>query len=958
MPNLSAALAPASPSQSIYALLVGIDDYTSPVPPLRGCVNDITALETYLKDGIAQLHLLKLTNQAATRQAIIDGFRQHLRQAGEQDIVLFAYSGHGSQEAAAPEFWHLEPDHLNETLVCYDSRTDGNWDLADKELDQLIAEVANKCPHTVIILDCCHSGSGTRTDFQEIAVRRASTNYCQRPLSSYVLAPEVVAPAQSPKISQSGWELSQGRHILLAACRDSQTAKEYRIDGQHRGAFSYFLLNTLRQTNGRLTYRDLFKQTSSLVESSITQQSPQLETAYPEDLQRFFLNNALADFVPYFTLSMDKQHGWMIDGGAVHGIPQPTQDETTMLAVFPDSSTPQQLRDSSASIAKALVIQVLPQLSKVLFDWPESLDAEASFKAVLTSLPIPRLDVCLQGETQGVKLLSRSLLSVAPDGEASLYVRQVSHQSSEMLRVLARNGQYLITRPADDLPIVMQVEEYTEQSAHQVIERLEHIARWYNILNLSNVPVIQLPADAVQLDVFDQNGEFPTRLEYTEVDGTWTEPTFTLRLKNNSEQPLHCAVLNLTERFAVTNLFESGGVWLQPGQEVWALGRKPLHAQVPRELWQQGMTELKDVLKLIVSTAAFDARLLEQPKLDLPRIKPEPEEETRSVHPLDRLMRHIQWRDIGSGSEFDTADTWITSQVTITTVRPQNAVPISVAKEALLGFGVKVQPHQGLQAQVRLTTVTQAGRDLGNLILPAVLREHPAIVQLLQFTPSRGSDPGLSAIELSRIAVNTSDTVTAQNPLSFLIDADLAENEQVLPIAFDGEFFLPLGRSQRTDSGELLIWLERLPTPVCKGQRDPNGSIYIFLPKVTSQNVNLSSLYPSLQDAIQSLVSLDELNLSSQRLTFQTWATIALAIELNNLSTIGLSMDALLSLLRVISTVDDGLDKIYPYSELLQLLSDDTQLEIPFAETRDDNSLTRDSVAVEQIKRLCSQFVR
>jgi hypothetical protein len=60
-----------------------------------------------------------------TRQAVIDAFRQHLGRAVEGDVALFYYSGHGSQEKAPPEFWHLEPDHLDETLVLYDSRVAG-----------------------------------------------------------------------------------------------------------------------------------------------------------------------------------------------------------------------------------------------------------------------------------------------------------------------------------------------------------------------------------------------------------------------------------------------------------------------------------------------------------------------------------------------------------------------------------------------------------------------------------------------------------------------------------------------------------------------------------------------------------------------------------------------------------------------------------------------------------------
>ena len=40
-------------SATVYALLVGIDCYPAPTPQLRGCVNDITAVEQLLSVRLA-----------------------------------------------------------------------------------------------------------------------------------------------------------------------------------------------------------------------------------------------------------------------------------------------------------------------------------------------------------------------------------------------------------------------------------------------------------------------------------------------------------------------------------------------------------------------------------------------------------------------------------------------------------------------------------------------------------------------------------------------------------------------------------------------------------------------------------------------------------------------------------------------------------------------------------------
>src|SRR5712671_3287345 len=123
---------------NFYALLVGIDNYPNPAHRLFGCVNDVTSMEEYLRQrfvpGQDPTRIKVLKDDQAKRQDVIDAFQRHLGQAQAGDTALFHYAGHGSQEQAPVEFWDIEPDHKNETMVCWDSRTQGGWDLADKEI--------------------------------------------------------------------------------------------------------------------------------------------------------------------------------------------------------------------------------------------------------------------------------------------------------------------------------------------------------------------------------------------------------------------------------------------------------------------------------------------------------------------------------------------------------------------------------------------------------------------------------------------------------------------------------------------------------------------------------------------------------------------------------------------------------------------------------------------------------
>ncbi|NMF63333.1 caspase family protein [Brasilonema octagenarum] len=844
-----------------YALLVGIDNYPNPNHCLQGCINDITAIEEYIKERFDkqeyQLHLQTLKDEQATRKGIIDGFRSHLNQAGQDDIVLFYYSGHGSQELAPKEFWQLEPDHLDETLVCYDSRTEGGWDLADKELAALIAEVAQKNPHLTIIMDCCHSGSGTRDPMQQTKERRLPADKRERPLDSFIftlddlnrlLGTRKVKPEDNP----TGWNIPKGRHVLLAACRDYETAKEYKGNGQHRGRFSYFLMDTLSKANGKLTYRDLFGRTNALVRSVNGDQSPQLEVNYPEDDNKFFLDGAIAELEPYFIVKNDKSYGWVIEGGAVHGVQPPRDGEATLLALFPFDANIDNLRDPSKSVGTAKVTQVLPTKSKIDIEDVQTLTADRTFKAVVTSLPLPPLGVYFEGDEAGVTQARDALKIAGPNNnQPSPYIREEQELTKAQFRLLCRNEQYLIARPTDDRPLVEQIDGYTPENAEKAIKRLEHIARWTTIAQLSNTAATQIKAGDVKMELIfkdDVSLSKQMRLQYKYNDAYWQPPEFKLKLTNNSQNPLYFALVNLSDDFAISAPFfeEVGSVRLKPGEQALALDGQDLILEVPDELWKQGITEYKDIIKLIVSNEEFDAKLLTQEKLDAPRPPASRDIDSSNQSSLDRLMNRTQNRNIRKSAAV-RFDDWYAEEITITTDRPLESTPVSQKQEQQLDAGVKLQPHKSLVANARLTTTPQVSRDLGNKIVPPILRENPEVTRPFQFTKSRGTDPGLSVLELTDVADHK--VVTPDEPLKLLVDVPLADNEYLLPIGYDGEFYLPLGNGTTKD-GKTEITLEQLPAPVSQGERSLKGAIRIFFEKVISQNFGRKFQYPILAVAL------------------------------------------------------------------------------------------------------------
>lgn len=324
----------AAHQHRIYALLVGINDYPPPVGKLRGCLNDVDQVHDWLSRsfGPEQLAVECLKDGDATRQNFIRTFRAHLGQAGPDDVVLFHYSGHGARWRSAAAFKRFYPDGRDEGLVCVDSREPRGFDLADKELSVLLNELAAKGPHIAVLLNCCHSGSGTRAadDFTQARARFTHEVYEERPLETY-LDGYYAARAQRGE----SLEIPASRHILLAACERVQKAWESK---DHRGVFTTSLLDVLDRSDSGICYADLFLRIRAAVRRYADNQTPQFETFSGFDAYAGFLGGAVARLGRRYSVYFDLG-AWRADCGALHGLPI-DPDRIVELALYPDADRP------------------------------------------------------------------------------------------------------------------------------------------------------------------------------------------------------------------------------------------------------------------------------------------------------------------------------------------------------------------------------------------------------------------------------------------------------------------------------------------------------------------------------------------------------------------------------------------------------------------------------------------
>lgn len=223
------------------ALLVGINDYRD-WPDLSGAVNDVREFQQLLRG----FEIVALTDDAATRDAILQSLDRLAMSAKRGDVIFFYYAGHGSRVRNSKTD---EPDGFDETLVAVDSQH-----VRDKELRRRFNAILDRGARLTIVLDNCHSASGARAGY---AVRGVEAD-----------PRDVADPARGPRPENRG-------ALVISATEDHGEARETRdARGQMHGAFSWALIRALRDAHPGEPAIETFLRARALLQAELPAQVP------------------------------------------------------------------------------------------------------------------------------------------------------------------------------------------------------------------------------------------------------------------------------------------------------------------------------------------------------------------------------------------------------------------------------------------------------------------------------------------------------------------------------------------------------------------------------------------------------------------------------------------------------------------------------------------------------------
>ncbi|MGZ4869540.1 MAG: caspase family protein [Halobacteriota archaeon] len=251
-------------NESVYhVLLIGIDRYPPGYNSLRGCINDIDAIEQLLFEApgidlpIEQIKVTRLAAphpgqpsasrfQAQTRSPTKANFVAALKKMAGADVkqtdrVLIYYSGHGSEDRwSGSSVWR-------EALVPHDDQA--IEPLFDVEVNGLISAIAARTSDLTVVLDCCNSAGATRslTDIQpKGAIRTIQLKATDTPAAPPDLAALGLDSSTARTEAKGLLQSSDPDYLVVVACQSNETAGEDQMYAQRpHGVFTCSLLSVL-----------------------------------------------------------------------------------------------------------------------------------------------------------------------------------------------------------------------------------------------------------------------------------------------------------------------------------------------------------------------------------------------------------------------------------------------------------------------------------------------------------------------------------------------------------------------------------------------------------------------------------------------------------------------------------------------------------------------------------------
>ncbi|KAF2730435.1 hypothetical protein EJ04DRAFT_500442 [Polyplosphaeria fusca] len=283
------------------ALLIGIN-YFGQRGQLRGCINDVKNMSTYLNShfGYKREDMVTLTDDQQnpmsqpTKANILRAMHWLVKDAQPNDSLFFHYSGHGGQ---TKDLDGDEDDGYDEVIYPVDFRTAGH--IVDDEMHRIMVGSLRPGVRLTAIFDSCHSGSAldlpyiysTQGVLKEPNLAKEAGQGLLGIVSSYARKDfggmlstasglfKKVTTGDDVYQRNLRTKTSPADVIMWSGSKDTQTSADASISGEATGAMSWAFVTSLKK-NPNQSYVQLLNSIRDELEGKYSQK-PQLSCSHP-----------------------------------------------------------------------------------------------------------------------------------------------------------------------------------------------------------------------------------------------------------------------------------------------------------------------------------------------------------------------------------------------------------------------------------------------------------------------------------------------------------------------------------------------------------------------------------------------------------------------------------------------------------------------------------------------------
>ncbi|KAI1913876.1 Ca(2+)-dependent cysteine protease [Ophidiomyces ophidiicola] len=294
------------------ALLIGIN-YFGQRGQLRGCINDVKNMSTYLNQSFnyAREDMVILTDDQQNPMSqpnkanILRAMHWLVKDARPNDSLFFHYSGHGGQ---TPDLDGDEDDGYDEVIYPVDFRNAGH--IVDDEMHRIMVKSLPPGVRLTAIFDSCHSGSAldlpyiysTQGVLKEPNLAKEAGQGLFDVVSAYArgdMGGMVSTAMGFIKKATRGddaykktmeTKTSPADVIMWSGSKDVQTSADATINGQATGALSWAFITALKK-NPQQSYVQLLNSIRDELSAKYSQK-PQLSCSHPLDTNLLYVIDA------------------------------------------------------------------------------------------------------------------------------------------------------------------------------------------------------------------------------------------------------------------------------------------------------------------------------------------------------------------------------------------------------------------------------------------------------------------------------------------------------------------------------------------------------------------------------------------------------------------------------------------------------------------------------------------